>query len=245
MARQLQERLAERMAERERIARELHDTLLQSLFGLTLRFHTAANRLPLGDPAREALDDALRQSDKVMQEGRERVLNLRARHTESASLADLLAEIGNQLRAIHPANFQISVQGRPRPLDAIVQEEILLIGREALNNAFSHSGAQNIVAELSYHTTALHVSINDDGRGIDEGVLQAGYRSGHWGLPGMRERANKMRGELRVGRSRNGGTQIDLQVPAGIVYRAEDPIGPRPWNPFRKKGQQKSDFAAD
>ncbi len=245
IARQLQERLAERVAERERIARELHDTLLQSLFGLTLRFHTAANRLPVGDPAREALDDALQQSDKVMQEGRERVLNLRARHTESASLADALAEIGNQLRAIHPANFQISVQGRPRPLDAIVQEEILLIGREALTNAFSHSGAQNILAELSYQTAALHVCVSDDGRGIDEGVLKAGYRSGHWGLPGMRERAGKMRGELRVGRSRNGGTQIDLQVPAAIVYRAEKRRGPWPWNPFRKKGQQKDDFAAD
>jgi glucose-6-phosphate-specific signal transduction histidine kinase len=101
------------------------------------------------------------------------------------------------------------------------------------------------VAELSYQTAALHVCVSDDGRGIDEGVLQAGCRSGHWGLPGMRERASKMRGELRVGRSKNGGTQIDLQVPAGIVYRADDPKGPRPWNPFRKKGQQKSDFAAD
>jgi signal transduction histidine kinase/ligand-binding sensor domain-containing protein len=245
IARQLQDRLAERMAERERIARELHDTLLQSLFGLTLRFHTAANRLPLGDPAREALDDALQQSDKVMQEGRERVMNLRVRHTQSASLADALAEIGNQLRAIHPANFQISVHGQPRPLEAIVQEEILLIGREALTNAFSHSGGQNIVAGLSYQTAALHVCVSDDGRGIDEGVLQAGYRSGHWGLPGMRERASKMRGDLRVGRTRNGGTQIDLQVPAGIVYRADHPKGPRPWNPFRKKGQQKNDFAAD
>jgi signal transduction histidine kinase/ligand-binding sensor domain-containing protein len=241
IARQLHGRLAERMAERERIARELHDTLLQSLFGLTLRFHTAAGRLPLGDPAREALDDALQQSDRVMQEGRERVLNLRARHTESASLADALAEIGHQLRSIHPAYFHVSVQGRPRPLDTIVQEEILLIGREALNNAFSHSGAQNIMAELSYQSAALHLSVSDDGRGIDEGVLQAGYRSGHWGLPGMRERANKMRGDLRVGRSKEGGTQIDLHVPAAIVYRPESPKGPRPWNPFRRN----RDFAAD
>jgi signal transduction histidine kinase/ligand-binding sensor domain-containing protein len=245
IAHQLQDRLAERIAERERIARELHDTLLQSLFGLTLRFHTAADRLPAGDPARLALDEALKQSDKVMQEGRERVLNLRARRTESTSLADALAEVGDQLRAIHPAHFRISVRGRPRPLDSIVQEEILLIGREALTNAFTHAEAQNIEAELSYHATALHVGVMDDGRGIDEGVLKAGYRSGHWGLPGMRERANKMRGELRVGRRKDGGTQIDLQVPAAIVYRAEKPKGPRPWNPLRRKGSQKDDFAAD
>jgi signal transduction histidine kinase len=97
------------------------------------------------------------------------------------------------------------VDGRPRPLDEIVQEEILLIGREALANAFSHSGAQNIVAEISYQPGALHVRVRDDGRGINEGVLKAGYRSGHWGLPGMRERSNKMRGELRVRSSSEGG----------------------------------------
>jgi signal transduction histidine kinase len=245
IAHQLQARLAERVAERERIARELHDTLLQSLFGLTLRFHTAASSLPADDPAREALDEALKQSDRVMQEGRERVLNLRGRRNDSTNLADALAETGNQLRAIHPANFQIFVEGRPRPLDEIVQEEILLIGREALTNAFSHSGAQNIAAEVSYQAGALHVRVRDDGGGIDETVLKAGYRSGHWGLPGMRERAAKMRGELRVRSSSEDGTLIDLQVPANIVYRPERPKGPWPWSLFHRRGPQKDDFAAD
>jgi signal transduction histidine kinase/ligand-binding sensor domain-containing protein len=241
IARQFQDRLAERLAERERIARELHDTLLQSLFGLTLRFHTAASQLPPGDPAREALDDALQQADKVMQEGRERVLNLRSRNAPSTSLANSLAEIGNRLRSIHPAQFKISVHGRPRPLDAILQEEILLIGREALANAFSHSGGKAIEAQLSYHPTTLQLLVTDDGRGIDEAILKAGFRSGHWGLAGMRERAAKMRGDLRVTRRKEGGTQIDLHVPGAIVYRRENPKPPRPWNPFRKK----DDFAAD
>jgi signal transduction histidine kinase/ligand-binding sensor domain-containing protein len=241
IAHQFQDRLAERLAERERIARELHDTLLQSLFGLTLRFHTAADQLPAGDPAREALDNALQEADKVMQEGRERVLNLRTRHAPSTSLADSLAEIGNQLRSIHPAHFQISVQGRPRPLDAILQEEILLIGREALTNAFIHSGGKNIEVQVSYHATALHMCVSDDGQGIDEAVLRAGFRSGHWGLPGMRERAGKMRGELRVGRSKEGGTQVDLHVPGSIVYRTEESKAPRSWNPFRRR----DDFAVD
>jgi signal transduction histidine kinase len=223
----------------------LHDTLLQSLFGLTLRFHTAASRLPADDPAREALDEALKQSDRVMQEGRERVLNLRGRRIDNTNLADALAETGHQLRAIHPANFEISVEGGPRPLDEIVQEEILLIGREALTNAFSHSGAENIVVEIAYQPGALHVRVRDDGRGIDEGVLKTGYRSGHWGLPGMRERANKMRGELRVRSSSEGGTLIDLQVPGTLVYRPESPKGPWPWSLFRRRGPQKSDFATD
>jgi signal transduction histidine kinase len=133
------------------------------------------------------------------------------------------------------------VEGRPRTLDPIVQEEILLIGREAITNAFRHSGGENIAARLSYHGGAFHLRVSDDGRGIDEGVLRAGYRSGHWGLPGMRERTKKMRGELRVGRSKSGGTEIDLQVPGAIVYRGPAPKGPRPRNLFRRKG----DFAAD
>jgi signal transduction histidine kinase len=241
IARQLQDRLGERLAERERIARELHDTLLQSLFGLTLRFHTAASQLPVGDPAREALDEALQQADKVMQEGRERVLNLRGRRAQRVSLADALAEVGHQLRSIHPANFLVSVEGRPRPLDAIVQEEILLIGREALTNAFTHSGGKQIEAQVSYQPAALHVTVTDDGDGIDEAVLKAGFRSGHWGLPGMRERAGKLRGELRVGRGKDGGTQIVLQVPGTIAYRPDHPKGPWPWNRFRRK----DDFAAD
>jgi signal transduction histidine kinase/ligand-binding sensor domain-containing protein len=221
IAQQMQDRLAERLAERERIARELHDTLLQSLFGLTLRFHTAAERLPIGDPAREALDKALEQSDRVMQEGRERVLNLRARNTGTTNLPDALAEIGEQLRVSHPVEFQISVEGTPRPLDPIVQEEILLIGREALTNAFHHAEAKNIVARVVFQPGSLHVCVRDDGRGIDEEVLKAGFSTGHWGLPGMRERANKMRGDLRVGDHKEGGTQIDLHVPASIVYRSE------------------------
>ena len=149
IAHQFQGRLAERVAERERIARELHDTLLQSLFGLTLRFHTAASRLPADDPAREALDEALKQSDRVMQEGRERVLNLRGRRSDSINLARRPdRDWQSATCAIHPANFHVAVEGHPRPLDEIVQEEILLIGREALTNAFSHSGEQIFVAGI-------------------------------------------------------------------------------------------------
>ena len=233
------------MAERERIARELHDTLLQSLFGLTLRFHTAASRLPADDPAREALDEALKQSDRVMQEGRERVLNLRSRRIDSTNLADALAETGNQLRTIHPANFEISVEGRPRPLDEIVQEEVLLIGREALTNAFTHSGAQNIVAEISYQPGALHVRVRDNGRGIDEGVLKTGYRKGHWGLPGMRERAGQ--NAWRIARSLlQRGRDTDRSAGSGEPrLPPREPKGLWPWSLFRRRRTQKADFATD
>ena len=244
IAHQFQGRLAERVAERERIARELHDTLLQSLFGLTLRFHTAASRLPADDPAREALDEALKQSDRVMQEGRERVLNLRRRRSDSINLADALTETGNQrcdfIRQISMSLWKaVPYTGR---------------NRAGGNSAYRARGVDQRLQPLRraehrgripFQPGALHVRVRDDGRGINEGVLKAGYRSGHWGLPGMRERANKMRGELRVRSSSEGGTLIDLHVPANIVYRPENPKGPWPWSLFRRKRPQESDFAAD
>ncbi len=113
---QLKERLSERLQERERIARELHDILLQSLFGLMLRFQTTVDRMAPEDPARRALGEALNQSEAVMQEGRERVRHLRVHHLEVASLTDELAELGHQLQTIYPAGYKVSVEGRPRSL---------------------------------------------------------------------------------------------------------------------------------
>jgi signal transduction histidine kinase/ligand-binding sensor domain-containing protein len=244
VTRQLQERLAERLAERERIARELHDTVLQSLFGLMLRFQSAADRLPTDDPARKALDDALNQSEEIMREGRERVRNLRASHTEITSLADALEGFGHQLRAIHSAEFKLSVEGQPRPLDALIQDEIVLIGREALTNAFTHSYAQTIVVNVSYNSDNLHLRIYDNGRGIENEVLKAGYRSDHWGLAGMRERSSKIHSDLHIGRGNGGGTQIDLRVPAIIVYRTDS----REHSWFRKvfrRSRKTNEFAMD
>jgi ligand-binding sensor domain-containing protein len=245
ITRQLKGRLAERLHERERIARELHDTLLQSLFGLMLRFQTTVDRMAANDPARAALDEALNQSEAVMQEGRERVRNLRSSHLEGANLTDALAELGHQLQLIHPAEFKVSVEGRPRPLDPLIQEEILLVTREALTNAFTHSNAATIMAEVSYGLAALRVSIRDDGRGIEDGVLKTGSRSGHWGLPGMCERARKMRGQLHLACPKEGGTQIDLQIPAAVAYRTEHRASRSIWNPFQRHRRKVSEFTAD
>jgi signal transduction histidine kinase/ligand-binding sensor domain-containing protein len=244
VTRQLQERLGERLAERERIARELHDTLLQSLFGLMLRFQSAADRLPNGDPTRKALDEALNQSEAVMREGRERVRNLRSTHTECFSLIDVLTAVGHQLQTIHPAEFRIFVEGQPRSLDALVQEEIVLIGREAITNAFTHSGGQIIVVEVSYNPDNLHLRVYDDGCGIEDEVLKAGRRSDHWGLIGMKERSVKIQGELCIGRRRDGGTQIDLRIPSAIAYLAEQSEGGRLRGIFRRN-REASRFAVD
>lgn len=230
---QLQARLAERSDERERIARELHDTLLQSLFGVMLQFHAIADRLSTQNPARQVLTETLTRADAVMQEGRERVRNLRTRQSDSGALIDALSTTGYELQALRPAKFQLQVKGRPRPLKADMQEEILLIGREALTNAFVHSQAQSIGVEVNFRIRHLILQVQDDGVGIDESIRRAWGREGHWGLRGMRERANKMRARLEVRRAAAGGTQVDLAVPGRIAYAGDRSVIYRLWHILR------------
>jgi signal transduction histidine kinase len=218
---ELQSRLAERVAERERIARELHDTLLQGLFAVMLQFQTALDRLAAEDPMRGTLTDVLDQADRVMSEGRERLQELRGAQTESKSLPEALTAISRSLQTTYPARFQMLVEGQPRPMDALIEEEIFMIGREAMTNAFRHSGAQCINVEIAYRPGGLHVCIDDDGCGIKDEILSAGRRTGHWGLPGMQERARRMRAELHIVSRREGGTRIHLHAPAVIAYRPD------------------------
>jgi len=147
------------------------------------------------------------------------VKDLRPTTIDVADLAQALAAEGEQLAQLPPIEFRVSVQGAHRGLHPIVREEVFLVCREALRNAFQHSGARNIEAEVTYGHTALHVRIRDDGQGIGTTVLDAGGKPGHFGLIGMRERANKLGGQLDVWSKPGAGTEIDLRVPANVAYR--------------------------
>jgi len=218
VAAQARGRLEARLAERERIARELHDTLLQGIQGLIWRFQAAANRIPQSEPARRMLEQSLDRADQLLGESRSKVKGLRPAASNAVELAEALAAEGEQLALAHPADFRVSVQGVPRELHPIVREEGFLIGREALRNAFRHARAKDIEAEVSYGRGALHVRIRDDGRGISTTVLDAGGAPGHFGLVGMRERANKLGAHLDVWSKPDAGTEIDLRVPAEVAY---------------------------
>lgn len=215
---QLHGRLEERLAERERIARELHDTLLQSVQGLVLRFRAAVSRLPQQEPARPALEKALDRADDVLIEGRDRVKYIRSSPSGDLDLPQAIAATGEELAAEQPARFRSTVEGAPRTLHPIVREEAMFIAREALTNAFRHSGARQIEAEVSYGHSELRVRIRDDGRGIDVDVVREGGREGHWGLLGMRERAKKIHATLTVWSRPGAGTEIDVHLPAHIAY---------------------------
>jgi len=216
---QVRGRLEERLAERERIARELHDTLLQGIQGLVLRFQAAADRLPAQEPVRTQLEGALERADQVLSESRDAVKNLRGSNGDEAELAQTLAATGKQLAQAHLGQFRASVEGTARELHPIVREEALRIAREALTNAFQHGKAELVEVEVSYGEAELRVRVRDDGQGMNDEVLRTG-KPGHWGLLGMRERATKIRANLTLWSKPGAGTEIDLRVPSRMAYRS-------------------------
>ena len=219
VARQVHGRMEERLEERERIARDLHDTLLQGVQGLILKFHAISKQIPVDTPAHKALEKTLDHADQVLAEGRDRIQNLRV---NSASLTDLPAafrSVAEETSQGGNATFKTVVEGRVRDLHPVVLEECYCIGREAIINALSHSNAQQIEAEIAYDSRQFRLRVRDDGRGIDPKILGAGGRSGHWGLRGMQERTQKIGGQLRFWSRPETGTEVELTVPGATAYR--------------------------
>jgi signal transduction histidine kinase len=164
------------------------------------------------------LEDALDRADDVLADGRDRVKNLRADTAASHDFPQALKSVGDNLSQGGPATFHIVVNGAVRALHPTVMDESYRIGREALTNAFQHSRATNIHAEISYAGNVLMLRLRDDGCGIDEQILETG-RPGHWGLPGMRERALRIRARLNILSGPGAGTTVELRVPGAIAYR--------------------------
>lgn len=218
---QLRGRMYERLAERERIARDLHDTFFQGIQGLLLRFHTATSQLSKDEPARQVFEETLKQSDQVMLEGRELVLDLRATASEQTDLPTAFSDFGEGMRRGSSCDFKVVVNGTIRSLHPVVFEELFKIGKEALGNAFRHSSAHSIEAELNYELNELRIRIRDDGTGIDSTILRQGHRDGHFGLPGMRERAQKVGAHLDVWSKSGAGTEVELRIAARIAYLSE------------------------
>ncbi|HET6975311.1 MAG TPA: two-component regulator propeller domain-containing protein [Pyrinomonadaceae bacterium] len=218
VARIVRGRMEERLEERERIARDLHDTLLQSVQGLILKFSAISKQIPADLPAHGALEKTLDHADQVLAEGRDRIRNLRV---NTATLNDLPAafrSVAEQTSFGRDATFKTVVEGRVRDLHPLVLEECYCIGREAIINALSHSEAQHVEAEITYDSREFRLRVRDDGRGIDPKILEAGGRPGHWGFQGMRERTQKVGGQLKFWSRPGTGTEIELTVPGATAY---------------------------
>jgi signal transduction histidine kinase len=201
-------RLEERRKQRAHIARELHDTLFQGFLGASWLLHTTVEQLPADSPSRTPLSQALQLMYRVIDEGRAALDGLRSPKLASTSLEQALCGLGEEF-ALGEARYRVFVIGKPKMLKPSIQEQIYLIGREALMNALRHSKGTSIEVHVEYLSNKLRLIVRDNGTGIDSDVLRTGRKS-HWGLLGMRERAKGIGAQLSIRSRRGAGTEVEL-----------------------------------
>lgn len=217
VAARIRSRLAERLGERERIARELHDTLLQSVQGLVLRFQSVANRMPPEGASRAQLEDALKRADEVIAEGRSRVQELRAADAPG-DLPELIRQRAVEADFDPATAVRIVVEGKQRPLHPLVSAELGRIAGEALLNAARHASADRVEVSLRYGSRELALEILDDGVGIAADFLDRQGRPGHFGLIGMRERAERIGAAFSIESETDGGSAVSVTLPSALAY---------------------------
>jgi signal transduction histidine kinase len=220
-----------RVGERARIARELHDTLLQSFQGLMLQLQVVNELLPPGK-AKEQLEQSLERADHAIGEGRRAVYDLRSSTEAGNDLPEALRTVANGFRGDGSTAFRLEVEGTARNLHPILRDEVYRIACEGLRNAFKHARARRIEAEITYGGRIFRLRIRDDGDGIPAEILESG-RSGHYGLRGMRERARQSGGTLEIWSRAGTGTEIELRVPGSIAYSNSPKRSG--WRLFRRK----------
>jgi signal transduction histidine kinase/ligand-binding sensor domain-containing protein len=219
LARQFNLTLEARVGERTRIARDLHDTLLQSFQGLLMRFQAVSNELAEGELKQE-LDEAIDRATGAITEGRDAVQGLRSSVVERNDLAAALGTLGKELAApsSQPPEFTMQVEGAAHDLHPILRDEVYRVAGEALRNAFRHADAGRIEVEIRYDERVFRLRVRDDGKGINPNLLADDGRAGHFGLRGMRERAKRVGGKLTVWSELGSGTEVELRVPASHAY---------------------------
>ena len=228
LARQLNLRFEERLAERIRIAHELHDTLLQGFLSASMQMHILNDQLPEGSPQKQLSSHILSLMGQVITEGRNAVQGLRPASVSPHDLEDALSRLPQELPAADQTDFRLVVEGAARSLHPIIRDAVYRIGREAVTNAFRHAEANTIQVELEYGNRELRIVVRDNGRGIEQQVLSTG-REGHWGIPGMRERAEEIGARLKLWSRKGAGTEIELSIPGQVAYEFQPPRSGKKW----------------
>jgi ligand-binding sensor domain-containing protein/two-component sensor histidine kinase len=221
----IRQRAEERADERIRIARELHDTLLQGVQGLQLSFHAAASKVPAEHESKKALERALAVADRVILEGRNRVTRLRTENVTDTELKSLIEGVAADLNSVTAIDFTIERTGGSDTLQSHIVDEIFCISREALTNAFRHSEASRIAVKLDYQKGEFRMSCHDDGRGFDPKTFLTSQTNGHWGLRGMAERSERIGADFACTSTANQGTEIEVRVPARVAYAQSRMLG--------------------
>jgi len=214
----IRQRAEERADERIRIARDLHDTLLQGVQGLLLSFHAAASKVPAEHESKRALEKALARADQIILEGRNRVTRLRSEDLTDAELKSLIEGVATSLNSVSAVNFVIERTGGSDALQSHVADEVFCITREALTNSFRHSAASQIAVELDYQKCAFRMTCRDNGRGFDPEASLASPTNGHWGIRGMAERAERIGAKFCCTSAPEKGTEVSVAIPGRLAY---------------------------
>ena len=222
----LQNRMNERLMERDRIARELHDTLLQGFHGIVLRLQGIAHLIPYAEPARQRLEETMDRAEQILIDGRESLMQLRSYSSACPDFVEQLNHVIADLQSQSEIGCVVDVVGQVRTLKPAVQEEVLAIARESLTNAFRHSKANVIRVELNYSGSQFIFRCADDGVGLPDDVLKNGSAEGHWGMVGLRERSHNLNARLFVRKNEPQGTVIEMILRGRIAYsgRRDRPI---------------------
>jgi signal transduction histidine kinase len=219
LTREVSIRLDERLRERARIARDLHDTLLQGVLGLSMQLYAAVGQVPEESAGKSSLNHAVLRMQRIVNEARDILQGLRSSSMASMSLEQALSCLQEEFAPGGGARFRIFITGQPKPLKPAVQEQIYLIGREALINALRHSEATSIEAEIEYLPRQLRVLVRDNGCGMDSSVVASG-RQAHCGLVGMRERAAVIGAQFRIWSRLGAGTEVEISLPGRVLAEA-------------------------
>jgi signal transduction histidine kinase len=212
MARRKRQEFRAILAERNRVARELHDTLEQGLAAITLQLEAVSGSIDASPPrARQSLEVARQMLRFSLEETRRSVMDLRSQALESRDLAGALTNVATQMAMGCGARVDVHVEGTSRRLDATQEHHLLRIGLEALTNALRHSGASTIEIALRFGADAIELVVRDNGCGIDRARINE--PGAHFGLQGIRERVDRLGGTVRIESTRDEGTQVAVMVP--------------------------------
>jgi signal transduction histidine kinase len=214
----LHERFEERLKERTRIAQELHDSLIQDVMGISLQIEVADELLPADLPAKRSLARALVLCKSALDAGRRALNDLRSAPLSAADLVRSFSQSASEFTRDLGTVVEVIIEGSERLLNATRGNDVLQIGRQAITNALQHAQARKINVLLSYGEQQLQVRVQDNGRGISEETVSLA-RPGHYGMAGMKERAERLGGNISI-RSRVGeGTEVNLCVPGHLLYQ--------------------------
>jgi signal transduction histidine kinase len=227
IAAQLDRQFEERLAERTRIAQDLHDTLLQGVLSASMQLHVANDQLSEDARAKPLVTRVLELMGHAVNEGRNTLRGLRSYDEGTQTLDQAYSGVSQEFAFHQASGFRVIVEGQPCALHPMIRDEVYRIGREAIVNAFRHSQAKNIEVEIHYTARELRILVRDDGCGINQQVLHSG-RDGHFGLPGMRERAERIGARLKVLSRPDAGTKIEFFIPGKVAYLTSSP-GRRRW----------------